>query len=108
MQKTRLFFIYGRLNTLFFGFFRSNWKTKSLNVISILIGYFLFTNLVSNYLSKFNNKFLVVPLLILFFEVIIRLQPSRRNKFYDLWSIFDKLRVGGIYALILEAFKLGS
>jgi len=30
------------------------------------------------------------------------------TKFFDLWSVIDKLRIGAFYAVILEAFKLGS
>ena len=41
-------------------------------------------------------------------EIIIRTKPSSSSKFYYLWSVVDKLRIGAIYAIILEAFKLGS
>jgi len=50
----------------------------------------------------------MVPIIIVIIEVIIRIKPSSKSKFYDLWTVFDKLRIGAIYAVILEAFKLGS
>ena len=50
----------------------------------------------------------MVPIIIVFIEIIIRIKPSSGSKFYDIWSIADKLRIGAIYAIILEAFKLGS
>lgn len=108
MQKTRYSRIYEKLNILLFGFLKSSWRAKSVNILSILIGYFLFTNLITNYLSRFENKLIIVPSIIILFELIIRFRPSSKSKGYTFWTILDKLRIGGIYALILEAFKLGS
>ncbi len=108
MQKTRVSYIFSKLDKLILGFLKSSWKDKSINLLSILFGYFLFTNLITNYISLIRNKVFIVPILILVFEIIIRIKPSTNNKFFYLWNIFDKLRIGGIYALILEAFKLGS
>ncbi len=108
MQKTRVFYIFDKISNTFFGFLKSSWKIKSANLISIFFGYFLFTNLITNYLSKINNKFILVPLLILAFEIVVRIKPNSNSKIYFYWLMIDKIRIGGMYALILEAFKLGS
>ncbi len=50
----------------------------------------------------------MVPIIILILEFIIRLKPQRKSNFYELWSIIDMVRIGSTYAIILEAFKLGS
>jgi hypothetical protein len=50
----------------------------------------------------------MVPIIIVFIEIIIRIKPPSSSKIYYLWTIIDKLRIGAIYAVILEAFKLGS
>ena len=50
----------------------------------------------------------MVPIIIIFIEIVIRIKPATSSKFYGIWSVVDKLRVGAIYAVILEAFKLGS
>ena len=50
----------------------------------------------------------MVPIIILFIEIIIRIRPTSSSRFYYLWSVVDKLRIGAIYAVVLEAFKLGS
>ena len=50
----------------------------------------------------------MVPIIIVFIEIIIRIKPATSSKFYYLWTVVDKLRIGAIYAVILEAFKLGS
>ena len=108
MQKTRFTFFYDSLNSLIFGFLKSSWKDKSLNMLSILFGYFLFANFITKFISEGRNELVMIPLIILIVEIIIRNKPSNKSNIYFLWSIIDKVRIGGIYALILEAFKLGS
>ena len=46
--------------------------------------------------------------IILFIELIVRNRPSTSSSLFNLWSITDKIRIGATYAVILEAFKLGS
>ena len=108
MQKTKFSKINDQFNNLLFGFLSSSWKSKSINVISVLTGYFLFANFATKFISEGKNELIMVPIIIVFIEIIIRIKPSSRSKFYNLWSVVDKLRIGAIYAVILEAFKLGS
>ena len=108
MQKTNFSRITYHLNNLFFGFLSDTWRTKSIGLISVLTGYFLFANFITKFISEGKNELIMVPIIIVFFEIIIRMKPSSSSKFYDIWSVVDKLRIGAIYAVILEAFKLGS
>ena len=108
MQKTKFSKINDQFNNLLFGFLSSSWKSKSINVISVLTGYFLFANFATKFISEGKNELIMVPIIIIFIEVIIRIKPLSSSKFYVLWSVIDKLRIGAIYAVILEAFKLGS
>ena len=108
MQKTKFSRINEQFSTLFFGFLSSSWKSKSINIISVLTGYFLFANFVTKFISEGKNELIMVPIIILLIELIIRIKPSQKSKFYNLWSILDKVRIGSTYAVILEAFKLGS
>ena len=108
MQKTNFSRITYQLNNLFFGFLSDTWRTKSIGLISVLTGYFLFANFLTKFISEGKNELIMVPIIIVFIEVIIRTKPSASSKFYNLWSIVDKSRIGAIYAIILEAFKLGS
>ena len=108
MQKTNFSRITYQLNNLFFGFLSDTWKSKSIGLISVLTGYFLFANFLTKFISEGKNELIMVPLIIVFLEIIIRIKPSSSSKFYYLWAVFDKLRIGAIYAIILEAFKLGS
>ena len=108
MQKTNFSRITYQLNNLLFGFLSDTWKSKSIGLISVLIGYFLFANFITKFISEGKNELVMVPIIIIIIELIIRIKPSLSSKFYNLWSIFDKIRIGAIYAIILEAFKLGS
>ena len=108
MQKTKFSKINDKLNNLLFGFLSSSWKLKSINLISVLSGYFLFANFITKFISEGENELIMVPIIILIIELIIRIKPSSKSKLFYLWSILDKVRIGATYALILEAFKLGS
>ena len=108
MQKTNFSRITYQLNNLFFGYLSNTWKTKSIGLISVLIGYFLFANFLTKFISEGKNELIMVPIIIFVIEIIIRVKPATSSKFYYLWTVVDKLRIGAIYAVILEAFKLGS
>ena len=108
MQKTNFSRITYNLNNLFFGFLSDTWRTKSISIISVLTGYFLFANFLTKFISEGKNELIMVPIIIVLIEIIIRMKPSSSSKFYYIWSVVDKLRIGAIYAIILEAFKLGS
>ena len=108
MQKTRFTVFYDSLNLLFLGFLKSSWRNKALNLLSILFGYFLFANFITKFISEGKNELLMIPVIIILFEVIIRMKPLRNSNIYLIWMLLDKIRIGAVYALILEAFKLGS
>ena len=108
MQKTNFSRITHQINHFLFGFLSDTWRTKSIGLISVLTGYFLFANFLTKFISEGKNELIMVPIIIMLIEFIIRIKPSSSSKFYDLWTVVDKLRIGAIYAVILEAFKLGS
>ena len=108
MQKTKFLRINDQFNNLLFGFLSSTWKSKSINMLSVLTGYFLFANFVTKFITEGRNELIMVPIIILFIELIIRIRPSPTSRLFNLWSIVDKVRIGATYAIILEAFKLGS
>ena len=108
MQKTNFSKITYQLNKLFFGFLSDTWKSKSIGLISVLTGYFLFANFLTKFISEGKNELIMVPIIILIIEIIIRVKPSSSSRFFNLWTVVDKIRIGAIYAIILEAFKLGS
>ena len=108
MQKTKFSIINDQFNNILIGFLSSSWKSKSINIISLLTGYFLFANFITKFISEGRNELIMVPLIILIIEIIIRIKPSSDSNLFNLWSVVDKARIGATYAVILEAFKLGS
>ena len=65
MQKTNYSFLIDKLNNLLFGFLSSTWKTKSINLISLLFGYLLFANFLTKFISEGKNELLMVPIIII-------------------------------------------
>ena len=108
MQRTNFLRILDQSNNILFGFLSSSWRLKSLNLISILFGYFLFANFLTKFISEGKNELMMVPILIVITEFIIRIKPSTNSKIFKLWAFVDKIRIGSTYAIVLEAFKLGS
>jgi len=108
MQRTKYSRIIDQFSQFLFGFLSSSWRSKSINIISVLIGYFLFANFATKFISEGKNELIMVPIIILIIEIIIRIKPSQKSGLFSLWSIVDKIRIGATYAVILEAFKLGS
>ena len=108
MQKTNFSRIIDYSNELLFGFISSSWRSKSINLVSVLIGYFLFANFLTKFISEGKNELIMVPIIIVIAEIIVRIRPSQKSNIFNLWSVIDKLRIGSTYAIILEAFKLGS
>ena len=108
MQKTNFSRIIENSNNFFLGFITTTWRTKSISLVSVLTGYFLFANFLTKFISEGKNELVMVPLIMIAIEFIIRIKPSSKSKLFDLWSIVDRVRLGATYAVILEAFKLGS
>ena len=108
MQKTRFAVFFDSLNLMSLSFIKSSWKDKAINLLSILFGYFLFANFITKFISEGKNELLMIPVIIILFEIIIRMKPQTKSNIYFVWMLLDKIRIGAVYALILEAFKLGS
>ena len=108
MQKTNYSRLTNQISSFLFDFLISSWRSKSIGLISVLSGYFLFANFLTKFISEGQNELVMVPVFMLVVELIIRIRPYPRSKLFDLWSIVDRVRIGASYAVILEAFKIGS
>ncbi len=86
------------------------WKSRSLGLITVLIGYYMGSN-VSSYLINIEVKKIIILICLLFLiEIITRTRTyfAKVGKFPIYLSILDNLRIGVTYSIVLEAFKLGS
>lgn len=117
MQRTRLNTLTevagDRLELLF----SNPWRRISLSLISVLLGFFMGSALVTTAGQAAVWDIPVAALVFAFTELISRLVYGRRNRQSNngkptrrsLWvDVINLFKVGLIYSLFLEAFKLGS
>ncbi|KGG12437.1 MULTISPECIES: DUF565 domain-containing protein [Prochlorococcus] len=91
-----------------FNYFLGPWKIRALSLLSLLIGFYIASSLAPYYLQESGQRIFVVAILVLFIEILIRLK-SRFSKSSSIFLIsLDNFRIGITYAIVLEAFKLGS
>ncbi|MEH1815182.1 MAG: DUF565 domain-containing protein [Nostoc sp.] len=110
MQNTRLNNLFNAIATRFRQWFLNPWRRLSLLIISFLFGFFL-GNAVSTTAGQEGVLDIVVAaFLVLLTEITSRIFYSR--SFLERRSLLidslNLLKVGFIYSLFLEAFKLGS
>jgi hypothetical protein len=109
-QKTRLELAQRRVGGVLLTQVRRNWRGGSLALLGLLVGYFLSQNLMAVLVLRVpGGRPVVVLALVLIVEVIVRLRSQMVRREPSLaWVIADNLRLGALYAVVLEAFKLGT
>ena len=108
-QSTRFYKLQEVLSKQLLGWVSSSWYQKSLGLIALLMGYYLAANLTSIYLNFTRLQSVGALGLLLLIEINVRVRSiSNINKNKLIWMMSDNLRMGAVYAVILEAFKLGS
>ena len=109
MQKTKFTkFVYLLVRTIN-PIIVDTWSKRSLLLLSLLIGFYFTNSIISFLLDKSVNTILIAVFILLFMELTIRSKLlSNFYKFSIIVSSFNNFRIGSTYALILEAFKLGS
>ena len=108
-QRTSLDKFIQDLSNYFSFSITGSWRIRSIGLISLLIGFYLASNIYAFPLQAIGNRVIVVIPLVIFIEFLIRLRDTRKVKsIKSLWLILDNLRIGITYAFVLEAFKLGS
>ncbi len=108
MQKTRLQKFETYLGRNLGGLLTGSWRKRSISIISLLLGFFIGSNVTVYFLEEIGKRALVVLILVFMIEILIRIRPRNTIKMVYFWISIDNLRIGITYALILEAFKLGS
>tara|TARA_Y100001968_G_C19277675_1_gene677605 strand:+ start:510 stop:797 length:288 start_codon:yes stop_codon:yes gene_type:complete len=85
------------------------WKTRSLGILSLLLGYYIGSNLTVFFFERTGNRILIVISMVILIELLIRLR-SKMSLFLKPYFLIliDNIRIGSVYAVVLEAFKLGS
>ena len=109
MQKTK----FNQFQDLFFRAFKpiisDSWSKRSILLLSLLFGFYFTNSILSFLLDKSINTIFLAILILLIMELSIRSAfISKFSKFSIILLSIDNFRIGSTYALILEAYKLGS
>ena len=109
MQKTKFREFLDSLLLIINPLISDSWSKRSILLLSLLSGYYFTNTLISFLLDKSVNTIFLAITILLIMEVIIRtLLFSKISNFSIIILSVNNLRIGSTYALILEAFKLGS
>tara|TARA_Y100001968_G_C19424074_1_gene753353 strand:+ start:1953 stop:2294 length:342 start_codon:yes stop_codon:yes gene_type:complete len=109
-QNTNFLLLSNKIIDLIFSSLLGPWKIRSLGLLSLLFGYYLGSNLTVYYFEKTDNRILIVIIMMLIIETLVRLRGRFGiiGKAKLILLILDNLRIGCVYSIVLEAFKLGS
>ena len=106
MQKTKFRKLIDLLISNFNPIISDSWNKRSILLLSLLFGFYFTNSFLSFLLDKSVNTIFLAILILLIMEISIR---SKHLSKYSLFvMLINNFRIGSTYALILEAYKLGS
>ncbi len=108
MQKTRLKKYTDSILIYLTPLITDTWRRRSLLLISLLAGFYLTNSFISYFLDIPINTIFIAVLTVIIMELAIRIIFFTNKRLTIFKLILNNLRIGSTYALILEAFKLGS
>ncbi len=106
MQKTKFREFIDSLIFIINPIISDSWSKRSLLLLSLLFGFYFTNSFLSFLLDKSVNTIFLAIIILLIMELAIRsyLIPKLTIPV----MIINNIRIGSTYALILEAYKLGS
>ena len=106
MQKTKFREFIDSLIFIINPIISDSWSKRSLLLLSLLFGFYFTNSFLSFLLDKSVNTIFLAIIILLIMELVIRsyLIPKLTIPV----MIINNIRIGSAYALILEAYKLGS
>ena len=109
LQRTRFNNIQKQFAGYFFSAWLGPWRRISVGIIALLLGYYLGSTATASLLEEVGHRSIAVIATVLVIELSVRLRSTVTKKEWPIhWLAIDNLRMGAEYALVLEAFKLGS
>ncbi|WP_413684729.1 DUF565 domain-containing protein [Prochlorococcus sp. MIT 1011] len=109
MQKTKFTKLVDTVIRTINPFIADSWSKRSILLLSLLLGFYFTNSILSFLLDKSINTILLAILILLIMEISIRTTLlSNFTKLSIIIISINNFRIGSTYALILEAFKLGS
>ena len=109
MQKTRYRKFVDSIFIILNSLISDSWSKRSILLLSLLSGFYFTNSLISFLLDKSVNTIFLAISILLIMEITIRsFLFSNISKLSIILLAINNFRIGSTYALILEAFKLGS
>lgn len=110
LQRTRFNRAIERLGVQLLGNLRGNWRHRSSVVLALLLGFYAGTNVTAYVLLLIpGGRPMAVLAMVLLVELVVRLRGRMVRATPGLsWVVVDNLRIGLVYAVVIEAFKLGT
>ena len=109
MQKTKFRQSIDKLNQIINSIITDSWNKRSVLLLSLLFGFYFTNSFLSFLLDKSFNTILIAIIILLIMELSIRIKLIPKLLKNSLITIsINNFRIGSTYALILEAYKLGS
>ena len=106
MQKTKFRELLDALVTIINPIISDTWSKRSIFLLSLLFGFYFTNSFLSFLLDKSVNTIFLAITIVLIMELVIRSYLISKSSI--LVTIINNIRIGSTYALILEAYKLGS
>jgi len=109
MQKTKFEKFVNSIILVLKPILSESWSKRSILLLTLLSGFYFSNSLISFLLDKSVNTIFLAILILLLMELSIRsLLFSNYSKITLIIQAVNNFRIGSTYAIILEAFKLGS
>ncbi len=106
MQKTKFKVFIDSLVFIINPIISDTWSKRSILLLSLLSGFYFTNSMISFLLDKAVNTIFLAIIILLIMELAIRTYLI--SKLTIPLMIINNIRIGSTYALILEAYKLGS
>ena len=106
MQKTKFRELLDSLFIIINPIISDTWSKRSILLLSLLFGFYFTNSFLSFLLDKSVNTIFLAITILLIMELVIRSYLISKSS--TLITLINNIRIGSTYALILEAYKLGS
>ena len=109
LQHTRLSRLQNRVGGSIAAAFSGPWWSRSLQIIGLLMGFLLGSSLTDYLKSAVGLRTISALTTLIACELLVALRRRiSKTPMAFHWRLLDNLRLGFVYAVVLEAFKVGS
>ncbi len=110
LQQTRVNRLQLGLIQALAGLIGGSWRRSSLQLLALLLGFYAGSNVTTYVLDTIpGGRPAAVLLMVVVVELVIRLRSRLVVGTVPMgWVLCDNVRLGAVYAVVLEAFKLGT